>query len=162
MPTNEAFKRIQANRGNAVQVTEDLYDYAKGCVPPIYSDAVHPSGDRIGMWAMGEPHSSTGDGTPTYYWFMDHASLYYAAYGTAGEAQKAFITMVDQWLTRNDPDELYKALCEIRDIAHFADLSSAVMRMLEVIDETAAKVTPGYVPVQYIRNKEGNIVPKRK
>lgn len=141
MPTSDAFKRIQANRGDVVQVTADLYDYAKGCVPPIWKQ--HRRGS---MWAMGEINSHNGEGEPIYYWFSDFRKNCYATYGTELEAQSAFNTLVSRMDRRSKPDdrdELYKALCEIRDLIDVnPSRNTGMMREVEMI---AVRVTPNHV-----------------
>ncbi len=108
MATDKQFLRIQALRGHVAQVTDELAEYSKGVLPPIYSD----DKTRFPIWAMGEPVSSSGD-EPTYYWFGQHNLTWYATYGTYDEAVAVFGRFAKAPATR---DELYRVIENIHTI----------------------------------------------
>lgn len=64
-----------------LEVTEKLYDYALGVVPPI-------SGDKF--FAMGEAKSHTKEGQPVYYCFAVINGKYYVTIDTLERAKNAF------------------------------------------------------------------------
>jgi predicted RNA-binding Zn-ribbon protein involved in translation (DUF1610 family) len=75
-------------RGVLEEVTEELYEYSLGCVPPISTGR--------GFWGVGEISDHASGGVPIHAWFKacgvngEDDWKHYAVYGTQAEAEKAF------------------------------------------------------------------------
>lgn len=84
---------LAKNTGKVIEIPQDMYIDARDVIPPIYG--------TNGIWAMGEPHSHTDQGEPTYYWFLERheSNQFVMAYGTKDAAEATLLDFVRDPLT---------------------------------------------------------------
>lgn len=78
------FDEARANRGKAVECTEEHFDYCLNVLPPVYAR---------GFYGVGEPTShEMVDGTEfaTRHWFMQAGKRFFCAFGLKTDAIAAF------------------------------------------------------------------------
>ena len=67
--------------GVLTKITEEQADYMLDVLPPVYG----PS-----FFGMGEPHSHTAEGRPTFHWVQKRGADYFITLGTKADAESAF------------------------------------------------------------------------